>query len=58
VALEKPEQRLARISHLQKDIVLHAGSLESYPSLFHILSRCKIDECYHLPLDLEQISGD
>jgi len=48
VALEKPEQRLARISHLQNDIVLHAGSLESYPSLFHILSRCKIDECYHL----------
>jgi GDPmannose 4,6-dehydratase len=48
VALEKPDQRLARISHLQKDIVLHAGSLESYPSLFHILSRCKIDECYHL----------
>ena len=28
--------------------MLHAGSLESYPSLFHILSRCKIDECYHL----------
>jgi GDPmannose 4,6-dehydratase len=48
VALEKPDQRLARISHLQSDIVLHAGSLESYPSLFHILSRCKIDECYHL----------
>ncbi|HMJ62566.1 MAG TPA: GDP-mannose 4,6-dehydratase [Bryobacteraceae bacterium] len=48
VALEKPEQRLARISHLQNDIVLHAGSLESYPSLFHILSRSKIDECYHL----------
>lgn len=48
VALEKPDQRLARISHVQNDIVLHAGSLESYPSLFHILSRCKIDECYHL----------
>ena len=28
--------------------MLHAGSLESYPSLFHILSRSKIDECYHL----------
>jgi len=48
VALEEPDLRLARISHVKKDIVLHAGSLESYPSLFHILSRCKIDECYHL----------
>ncbi|HEY3455067.1 MAG TPA: GDP-mannose 4,6-dehydratase [Bryobacteraceae bacterium] len=48
VALEKPDQRLARIAHIQNDIELHAGSLESYPSLFHILSRCKIDECYHL----------
>ena len=48
VALEKPDQRLARIFHLQNEIVLHAGSLESYPSLFHILSRCQIDECYHL----------
>jgi GDPmannose 4,6-dehydratase len=48
VALEQPEQRLRRLSHIKDDIVLHAGSLESYPSLFHILSRCKIDECYHL----------
>jgi GDPmannose 4,6-dehydratase len=48
VALEQPEQRLRRIAHIKKDVVLHAGSLESYPSLFHILSRCKIDECYHL----------
>ena len=48
VALEEPDARLARISHLRNRIVLHAGSLESYPSLFQILSRCKIDECYHL----------
>lgn len=48
VALETPDPRFARIAHIKKDIVLHAGSLESYPSLFHILSRCKVDECYHL----------
>jgi GDPmannose 4,6-dehydratase len=48
VALEEPDRRLARIAHFKKEIVLHAGSLESYPSLFHILSRCKFDECYHL----------
>jgi len=48
VALEEPDLRLARITRIKNDIVLHAGSLESYPSLFHILSQCKIDECYHL----------
>lgn len=48
VALEEPDLRLRRISHIRKDIVLHAGSLESYPSLFHIVSQCKFDECYHL----------
>ncbi len=48
VALEQPEQRLGRILHIKDRIVLHAGSLESYPSIFHILSRCKVDECYHL----------
>ena len=48
VALEQPEERFGRISHLKHDIILHAGSLESYPSLFHILSRGKFDECYHL----------
>ena len=48
VALEMPEERFGRIAHIQHDIILHAGSLESYPSLFHILSRHKFDECYHL----------
>ena len=48
VALEQPEQRLGRVSHLVNRLVLHAGSLESYPSLFHVLSRCDFDECYHL----------
>ena len=48
VALEQPTLRLARITAIRNKIVLHAGSLESYPSLFHVLSRVKIDECYHL----------
>jgi len=48
VALEQPTLRLARIVGIRNRIVLHAGSLESYPSLFHVLSRTKIDECYHL----------
>jgi GDPmannose 4,6-dehydratase len=48
VALEQPTLRLARIAAIRNRIVLHAGSLESYPSLFHVLSRTKIEECYHL----------
>jgi GDPmannose 4,6-dehydratase len=48
VALEAPEKRFSRIAHFKSDLILHAGSLESYPSLFHILARTKFDECYHL----------
>jgi GDPmannose 4,6-dehydratase len=48
VALEDPERRFGRIVHLKDDLILHAGSLESYPSLFHILARTRFDECYHL----------
>src|SRR6266516_1966854 len=48
VALEQPERRLSRIAHLQDRIKFHSGSLESYPSIFHIISRNDFDECYHL----------
>lgn len=48
VALEQPDQRLGRVAHLADRLILHAGSLESYPSLFQVLSRNPIDECYHL----------
>ena len=48
VALEDPENRFRRISHLLDRIHLHAASLESYPSIFQVLSRHDIDECYHL----------
>jgi GDPmannose 4,6-dehydratase len=48
VALEQPEQRLSRIAHIQDRITLHAASLDSYPSIFHVLSRHDFDECYHL----------
>lgn len=48
VALEDPHRRFARIGHLLKEIVLHPASLESYPSIFHVISRHDFDECYHL----------
>jgi GDPmannose 4,6-dehydratase len=48
VALEEPERRFTRISHLLDRLHLHAASLESYPSIFHVISRHAFDECYHL----------
>jgi GDPmannose 4,6-dehydratase len=48
VALEDPARRFHRISHLLDRVVLHAASLESYPSIFHIFSQHDFDECYHL----------
>jgi GDPmannose 4,6-dehydratase len=48
VALEAPERRTARIAHLLDKITLHPASLESYPSMFHVVSRLDFDECYHL----------
>lgn len=48
VALEDPARRFTRISHLLDRLKLHAASLESYPSIFHVFSRHEFDECYHL----------
>ncbi|MGH9883452.1 MAG: GDP-mannose 4,6-dehydratase [Pyrinomonadaceae bacterium] len=48
VALEAPEHRVGRIGHLLDQIVLHPASLESYPSIFHVVSQHDFAECYHL----------
>jgi GDPmannose 4,6-dehydratase len=48
VAIEDPDRRFGRIAHLLNRIKLHAASLESYPSIFHVFSQHKYDECYHL----------
>lgn len=48
VALENPDHRMWRLRHLLGRIKLHAGSLESYPSLFRIIQDVQPDECYHL----------
>ncbi|HEX3559051.1 MAG TPA: GDP-mannose 4,6-dehydratase [Pyrinomonadaceae bacterium] len=48
VALEDPARRFTRVSHLLERVTLHAASLESYASIFHIFSRHEFDECYHL----------
>jgi GDPmannose 4,6-dehydratase len=48
VALEDPARRFARITHLLDRVTLHPASLESYPSIFSVVSRHEFDECYHL----------
>ena len=48
VALEDEVHRLHRIMHVKDKITLHAGSLESYASLFNIILKIKPDEVYHL----------
>jgi GDPmannose 4,6-dehydratase len=48
VALEDPQRRFNRIAHLLDQLTLHPASLESYPSIFNVISRHQFDECYHL----------
>jgi GDPmannose 4,6-dehydratase len=48
VALEQPERRLSRIFDIREKVHLHAASLESYPSIYQLLSKIQFDECYHL----------
>jgi GDPmannose 4,6-dehydratase len=48
IALEDPEHRLWRIKHILDRLVLHAASMESYPSIFKVVEQVKPQECYHL----------
>ena len=48
VALEHPQARMWRIRHLLERIHIHSASMESYASIFNIVSEIKPDECYHL----------
>ncbi len=48
VALEHPQAHMWRIRHLLDHIHIHSASMESYASVFNIISEIKPDECYHL----------
>ncbi len=48
VALEDPEHRLLRLKSIREKVKLHAASVESFPSLFQVVSAVDPDECYHL----------
>jgi GDPmannose 4,6-dehydratase len=48
VALEQPEHRLSRLLSIRDRIQMHAATLDSYASIFNVLSKHEFDECYHL----------
>ena len=48
VAFEDPSHRLGRLEAVRDRITLHAASLESFASLFKVVSDISPDECYHL----------
>jgi GDPmannose 4,6-dehydratase len=48
VALEQPEHRLSRLKSILKQVQIQAANLDSYASIFHVLSKLQFDECYHL----------
>jgi GDPmannose 4,6-dehydratase len=48
VALEDPGHRLVRIRHILDQVELHAGSIESFPSVHQVFRAVEPHECYHL----------
>ena len=48
VAMEDPDHRMYRIRHLIGQLELHSASLESYASIYKVLTKVQPDECYHL----------
>lgn len=48
VAIEDPRARMWRLRNILDRIHIHSASMESYASLFNIISDVKPDECYHL----------
>jgi GDPmannose 4,6-dehydratase len=48
VALEDPAHRLSRIDAIRQRVHLHAGSIESYASVYQTVAAVMPHECYHL----------
>lgn len=48
VALEDPSHRLVRLRNILDRVTLHAGSLESFPSVHRVFESVEPEECYHL----------
>ncbi|MDI6754493.1 MAG: GDP-mannose 4,6-dehydratase [Thermodesulfobacteriota bacterium] len=47
-AIEDPEHRMSRIRHLLPQLKIHAGSIESFASIFNVVREVEPDEVYHL----------
>jgi len=47
-AIEDPEHRMSRIKHILAQLKIHAGSIESFASIFNVVKEVMPDECYHL----------
>ncbi|MGB9700338.1 MAG: GDP-mannose 4,6-dehydratase [Thermodesulfobacteriota bacterium] len=47
-AIEDPEHRMSRIKHILPKLKIHAGSVESFASIFNVIREVKPHECYHL----------
>ncbi|MGC8811382.1 MAG: GDP-mannose 4,6-dehydratase [bacterium] len=47
-AIEDPEHRMSRINHILPRLKIHAGSVESFASIFNVIREVKPHECYHL----------
>ncbi len=48
VALEDPGHRLSRLQSVRNQVKLHAASVESYASIYQVVSQVMPHECYHL----------
>lgn len=48
VSLEDPMHRLWRIRHLVDKVTIHSASLESYASIYKVVTVAEPHECYHL----------
>jgi GDPmannose 4,6-dehydratase len=48
VALEDPTHRLSRLEAVAGRLHLHAGSIESYASVYQVVAAVAPHECYHL----------
>jgi GDPmannose 4,6-dehydratase len=48
VSLEDPHTRMWRIRHILDRIHIHSASIDSYASIYDVVSQVKPDECYHL----------
>ncbi len=48
IALEDPEHRLSRLKNVLDRVHLHAASLESYASIYQVVTKVDPNECYHL----------